>query len=415
MGTWLSRRTVARFLAGVPTFGAVCSARRICSFTSVAQVGMSADCAGHMCCPRAAEAVQRSWSRRENGAVAARVLVLGGSWFLGRWVVAEALGGGWSVTTFRRGLSGVDVPGAETVRGDRTVVADLERLAAAGPWDLVVDTSGYVPREEGLVARVLEPVAGRFVFVSSVSAYAGWPVEPLTEASAVLECPPDADGDFGYDGDPGPSVYGFTKAGCERAVSEVFGPERTTVLRPGVIVGPWEYVGRLPWWLRRMQRGGRVLAPGAPSRSIQPVDVRDVAWFALSGPAGVFNLTGSSSTMEAFLRVCAETVGAGRSGPAVDLSWVTDEEWLAARGVAQWTELPLWRVYPGTWQVSAAAALAAGFAPRSLRETVADTWEWLCSGEAGVRHERAGEQGISPEKEAAILGLWDAREQDHRG
>lgn len=188
--------------------------------------------------------------------------MLGGSWFLGRWVVTEALRAGWPVTTFRRGVSGSDVPGAEVVRGDRTSAGDLERLAAAGPWDPVVDTSGYVPREVGRVARALQPVAGRFVFVSSVSAYTGWPVEPLTETSAVLDCPPDADGDFGFDGDPGPSVYGFTKAGCERAVSEVFGSERTTVLRPGVILGRWEYVGRLPWWLGRMARGGRVLALG---------------------------------------------------------------------------------------------------------------------------------------------------------
>ena len=169
----------------------------------------------------------------------ARLLVLGGSWFLGRAVVAEALSRGWSVTTFRRGASGVNVPGAEVIRGDRTDPADVARLASAGPWDLVVDTSGYVPREQGVIARALEPVAGRFVFVSSVSAYVGWPVESLSEQSEVLDCPPDAGPDYGYDGDPGPTVYGFTKAGCERAVLEVYGPRRTMVLRPGVILGPW--------------------------------------------------------------------------------------------------------------------------------------------------------------------------------
>lgn len=345
--------------------------------------------------------------------VTGRVLVLGGSWFLGRWVVTEALRSGWSVTTFRRGLSGSDVPGAEVVRGDRTDERDLRRLAEAGSWDVVVDTSGYVPREVGQVARALEPVAGRYVFVSSVSAYAGWPVEPLTEASALLECPPDADGGFGFDGDPGPSVYGFTKAGSERAVVEVFGSARTTVLRPGVILGPWEYVGRLPWWLRRMERGGRVLAPGAPSRSIQPVDVRDVARFSLSAPGGVFNLTGTATTMEEFLLACADAVAVGRA--KIDLTWITDEEWLVAQGVAQWTELPLWRTYRGTWSVSAAAAVEAGFRQRNLQATVADTWTWMASDEAVIRHERAGEQGITAEKEAAVLGTWDARERDHCG
>lgn len=341
-----------------------------------------------------------------------RVLVLGGSWFLGRAAVEEALARGWAVTTFRRGVSGEDVPGVGIVRGDRTVRADLDRLVASGPWDLVVDTSGFVPREVGVVAQALEPVAGRLVFVSSVSAYAGWPLEPLTEAAEVLECPPDAGAEYGFDGDPGPSVYGFTKAGCERAVLEVFGPERTTVLRPGVILGPHEYVGRLPWWLRRMQRGGRVLAPGQPSRSIQPVDVRDVARFALTGPAGVFNLTGPGSTMAEFLGLCRDVVGGG--GP-VDLAWITDEPWLVAQGVTQWTELPLWRTYRGAWAVSSAAASSAGFVQHGLRSTVADTWAWMNAGGVAVGHERSTEQGISPEKESAILGMWDARELDHCG
>ncbi|MGH3565549.1 MAG: NAD-dependent epimerase/dehydratase family protein [Pseudonocardia sp.] len=340
-----------------------------------------------------------------------RVLVLGGSWFLGRVITEEALAQGWAVTTFRRGVSGQDVPGVETVRGDRTVRADLAQLARSGPWDVVVDTSGYVPRESGVIARELEAVAGRFVFVSSVSAYTGWPVEPLTEESEVLECPPDADGDFGFDGDPGPSVYGFTKAGCERAVREVFGRGRTVVLRPGVILGPWEYVGRLPWWLRRMERGGRVLAPGLPSRSVQPVDVRDVALFALSAPAGVFNLTGVDSTMEQLLGVCRDVVGSGR----VELSWVSDEPWLVEQGVRQWTELPLWRIYRGTWAVSSAAAVAAGFAQRGLRSTVVDTWEWMNAASGAVANERSTEHGITPEKESAILGMWDARERDHCG
>lgn len=337
--------------------------------------------------------------------------MLGGSWFLGRAVVDELLIRGVEVTTFRRGLSGEDAVDVDVVRGDRTVKADLDRLASSGPWNLVIDTSGYVPREAGLIARVLEPVAERFVFVSSVSAYAGWPVEPLSEDSEVLECPPDAGSDFGFDGDPGPSVYGFTKAGCERAVAEVFGPARTTVLRPGVILGPREYVGRLPWWLRRVERGGRVLAPGRPSRPIQPVDVRDVARFAVSAPPGVFNVTGAASTMADLLDSCRSVVG----GEQADFSWITDEEWLAAQGVAQWTELPLWRTYRGTWAVDSSAAVAAGLAPRGLRSTVADTWAWMRSGQPGLQHERNAEQGISAEKEAAILGIWDARERDRCG
>ncbi|MGH4017827.1 MAG: NAD-dependent epimerase/dehydratase family protein [Pseudonocardiaceae bacterium] len=344
----------------------------------------------------------------------ARLLVLGGSWFLGRTVADAALAGGWEVTTFRRGRSGEDAPGVTAIRGDRTSAEDLARLVEAGPWDAVVDTSGYVPREVLAMARSLESVAGRYVFVSTVSVYQGWPTVPLTEDSAVLDCPPDAGPDFGYDGDPGPSVYGFTKAGSERAVAETFGPDRSVLLRPGVIVGPREYVGRLPWWLRRVARGGRVLAPGRPDRAIQPVDVRDVADFALrtaTGPVGTFNVAASRrDSMGQFLAVCRDVTGSDAR-----FEWITDEPWLVAQGVAQWTELPLWRTYAGAWAVDSSHAHAAGLAGRSLRSTAADTWEWMHSGDLGVAHSRASEQGIYPDKETAILGLWDAREADRCG
>ncbi|HEX5403150.1 MAG TPA: NAD-dependent epimerase/dehydratase family protein [Pseudonocardiaceae bacterium] len=343
-----------------------------------------------------------------------RLLVVGGSWFLGRTVVDNALSRGWDVTTFRRGVSGDDAPGVAVVRGDRTSPDDLARLVKAGPWDAVVDTSGYVPREVQMVARSLEPAAGRYVLVSTVSVYEGWPIEPLDEDAPILDCPADAGAEFGYDGDPGPSVYGFTKAGCERAVSGTFGVDRSVILRPGVIIGPREYVGRLPWWLQRVERGGRVLAPGRASRSIQPVDVRDVADFALrtaTGPAGTFNVTApGDDTMGDFLTACRAATSSDAR-----FEWVTDEDWLVAQGVAQWTELPLWRTYAGAWAVDSSRARAAGLQTRSIRATVADTWEWLQSGNVAVVHERAGEQGIAPDKEAAILGAWDAREADRCG
>jgi nucleoside-diphosphate-sugar epimerase len=306
------------------------------------------------------------------------------------------------------------VAGVVTVAGDRTNPDDLVRLAQAGPWDAVVDTSGYVPREVLAVARALEPVVDRYVFVSTVSAYEGWPLEPLTEESAVLACPSDAGANFGYDGDPGPSIYGFTKAGSERAVTETFGDERTAVLRPGVILGPHEYVGRLPWWLRRVEVGGRVLAPGRPERSIQPIDVRDVAAFALrtaTGPTGIFNVAGiGRETMLSFLEACRTVTGSDAR-----FEWVTDEQWLVAQGVAQWTELPLWRTYVGAWAVDAKRAFSAGLTPRPLRNTVEDTWAWLNADDRGVAHERASEQGISADKEAAILGVWDAVKDDRCG
>lgn len=338
-----------------------------------------------------------------------RVLVLGGSWFLGRAVVEAALSVGAEVTTFRRGQSGGDADGVQLVRGDRSNPADLARLADAGPWDAVFDTTGYVPREALAVARALESAVDRYVFISTVSVYQGWPIEPLTDESAVLEAPSDAGPDFGYDGDPGPSTYGFGKAGCERAISETFGASRTSVLRPGVILGPREYVGRLPWWLRRLERGGRVLAPGNPDRSIQPVDVRDVARFALhcaTTPAGTFNVTApGTDTFGTFLRACAEVTDS-----TAEVVWA-DEELLVEQGVRQWTELPLWRIYAGAWDVDSSRARAHGLTTRPLEETVRDTWAWMHDGQL-IAHERAGELGISPEREEALLTLWNERASD---
>ncbi|MFI1760326.1 MULTISPECIES: NAD-dependent epimerase/dehydratase family protein [unclassified Streptomyces] len=167
-----------------------------------------------------------------------RVLVLGGRWFLGRAVAQDALARGWEVTVFNRGRCGTVPEGAQTVRGDRTVAADLARLASEGPWDAVVDTSAseMAPRDVLAGARALEPVAGRYVYVSTVNAYRGWPNDPLTEDSEVLDCPPDADVDYGRlpDDWDGPDwYYGRQKAGAERATATAFGDDRAVILRPG--------------------------------------------------------------------------------------------------------------------------------------------------------------------------------------
>ncbi|MEU6250452.1 SDR family oxidoreductase [Glycomyces sp. NPDC047010] len=330
-----------------------------------------------------------------------RLLVLGGSQFVGRAIVAEALARGWDVTTFNRGRSGLDLPGVEAVRGDRGNRADLERLAASGTWDAVVDSSGYVPRNVLEVARVLQPSVQRYVFVSTLSVYEGWPVQPLTEESPVLPCPPDADETFGTNTENGPTQYGYQKSGCEAAVLEVFGTASSTLLRAGVVLGPHEYVGRLPWWLQRIARGGRVLTPGDPARSIQPIDVRDIAGFAINavanGVEGAFNLTGSGeATFADFLDACAKATGV-----VPELVWTPDEVLLEC-GVRQWSELPLWRTSPGTWDVSSAKARAAGLATRPIADTVRDTWEWMHDAALEV-NDRSAEIGIAPEKEQRIL------------
>ncbi|GAA3632821.1 NAD-dependent epimerase/dehydratase family protein [Microlunatus ginsengisoli] len=338
-----------------------------------------------------------------------KILVLGGTGFVGRALVEEAVGRRWSVTTFNRGQSGRDVPGVDVIRGDRYRDTDLITLAGTGQWDTVFDCSGYVPGNVLDVSRALSACTAGYVFVSTVSVYAGWPAEPLTEDSRLLEAPPDAGPDFGVDVEDGPTRYGYQKAGCEAAVRDVFGPERCTILRPGVVLGPREYVGRLVWWLARISKGGRVVAPGPADRAIQPVDVRDLATFALqcatANHVGDFNVTAPirSSTFGDLLAHCMRVT----SGDAT-LVW-TDDEVLLRCGVRQWSELPLWRVSRGVWEVSSSRAEAVGLSTRPLAETVADTWAWMEGGGRIDGRDRAGEVGLSAERELQLLRCLDVR------
>ncbi|MEW9530228.1 NAD-dependent epimerase/dehydratase family protein [Microbispora sp. NPDC049125] len=334
-----------------------------------------------------------------------RLLVIGGSVFLGRAIVEEALARGHEVTTFNRGRSGADLPGVEAVHGDREVHADLERLVEGRRWDAVVDVCGFTPRVVLDSARTLSGHASHYTFISSISAYADRLETPgIDENSPTFECPPDAGAD---DGD-----YGELKAGCERAVEQYF-DGGALVVQPGLIIGPHENVGRLPWWLTRIAAGGRVLAPGDPSRPIQLIDARDIAEFTLDhaekGTTGRFLNGGVRGrvTFGSWLEECVAVTGSG-----AELVWV-DDRFLVDQGVEEWTELPLWLppVYPGAWDFSSAKAEAAGLTCRPLAETVRDTWEWLKDipvdersfGSARLSH------GIDPDKEARILAEWDAR------
>lgn len=335
-----------------------------------------------------------------------RLLILGGTWFLGRTLAEQGLAQGWHVTTFSRGRSGHGVPGTEAIHGDRTNAADIATLARAGTWDAVVDTSGYSPEMVRASASALRPAAPHYVYLSTVNAYRGWPDEPLADDSAVF----GTDGitetvDASHGSSP---AYGPLKAACERAAQRQFGSGQCLILRPGVVLGPYEYVGRLPWLLGRMARGGPVLAAGDPARPVQPLDVRDLANFILlaisnhlSGPMNVTAPIGHS-TYGTLLDTCNQA-----TGNRAELVWVEDE-WLAEQDVKPWTEIPLWRLSPGAWAVSSARALRAGLTCRRLEATVADTWDWLAH-EQPIAHERANEIGLDPLKEQRLLAAWQGR------
>jgi 2'-hydroxyisoflavone reductase len=335
-----------------------------------------------------------------------RVLVLGGSWFVGAAVVDQAVGEGHEVTVFNRGRTPARFQDAvELVHGDREDPENLAALATRGPWDAVIDVAGAVPAVVRDSAHALAAAAERYEFVSTVSAYRDWPHEPVTETSTLH--PHDPDAAAAPPGTPGPIAYGMLKAGCEAAIAREYAADQRLVVRPGVVLGPGEYVGRVPWWLSRMRRGGRVLAPGRPDRGIQPVDVRDLAGFLLQqidrAGSGVFNVAPPQDreTYGGLLSACADAIGA-----RPDVTWV-DEEWLADQGVRQWTELPLWRIPAGTWALDTAAASAAGLTCRPLDRTVRDVWEWLEAGGSPVPHPRWADHGIDEDKEAALLAAWD--------
>lgn len=292
---------------------------------------------------------------------AQRILVLGGTKFVGRAVVELALAAGHEVTLFNRGVTNPELfPEAEKLRGDRR--EDLGSLSDRS-FDAVVDVAAYEPDVVRRSVEVLSGRVGRYVFVSTVSVYAAHDTRAAQEPdSPVLSLSEVSD-------DPG-EQYGAKKAACEDIVRAAFGNSATTA-RPGLIVGPHDPTDRFSYWPRRMSLGGRILAPGSPEDLVQFIDVRDLGAFlvraATSGPAGTFNLVAPPISFGRLLEACRLP-----DIPA-ELVWVPSDALLRA-GVEPWMGVPLWIAGSG-WEaandVDPAPALAAGLESRPLSETVA--------------------------------------------
>ncbi|MGW2571131.1 SDR family oxidoreductase [Streptomyces sp. NPDC001537] len=328
-----------------------------------------------------------------------RLLVLGGTEFAGRAVVEAALGRGWEVTVLNRGRH--EVPsGVRALHGDRTAPDGLAALAE-GTWDAVVDTWSAAPRAVHDAARLLRGRAARYVYVSSCSVYA-WPAPAgYDERAPLVE---------GAEPDAEQTDYARDKRGAEIAAVEAFGAERSVLVRAGLILGPYENIGRLPWWLGRIARGGLVLAPGPRDLPLQYVDVRDLAeWILgavereLSGPYNMVSEQGHA-TMGSLLDACVAVTGSD-----AELRW-TDPGVILDAGIAPWTQLPVW-VPPGTdmhdsmHSGDVSRALATGLRCRPVGETVADTWRWL-QGIGGTAPQRPDRPpvGLDPVVEAKVLG-----------
>lgn len=336
-----------------------------------------------------------------------RLLILGGSQFVGRHIVETALARGHEVTLFNRGRTNPGLyANVEEIHGDRD-----GGLAALGDatWDAVIDTSGYLPR---VVRQSVEALSGRakqYVFVSSISVYKQPMADGEDESAALDTMDDETSEDIG-------AHYGALKVLCEQAVSSGF-DGLTLNVRPGMIIGPYDPTDRFTYWIWRIAQGGDVLAPGNPDRPVQFIDARDLAALMLTqtenGASGAVNATGPDHrvTMRDYLEACKRVTGSNAR-----LTWV-DDAFLQAHDVGPFMEMPFW--LPDTenalFTVSIARALADGLTFRPLDETIRDTWTWSQTRDADTPRWSAAfadnprAVGMNREREQALLKLW--REQ----
>ena len=321
-----------------------------------------------------------------------KILIIGGTKFLGRAAVETALDRSHEVTLFNRGETNPELfPDVEKLRGDRA--GDLSALEGR-KWDAVIDPSGYLPHVVRASAEALRDSTDRYLFVSSVSVYAD------------LSSGPDEDAPRGELGDmPADELrddyenYGPLKALCEDAVWDVYG-DRAIIVRPGLIVGPHDPTGRFTYWPHRVARGGEVLVPGMPENIVQFVDARDLgAWMVdlvERGESGAFNATRPGVSW-------AELIEAGRAVSGSDATPVfVSEEFLQQHEVGEWMELPLWLADPewtGMNKADVSRAEAAGLRFRPVEETVRGALE---------EAEMSDDAGMKPERERELLEAWQA-------
>ena len=340
-----------------------------------------------------------------------KLLVLGGTRFLGRHLVDAALGRGDVVTLFNRGQSQPGLfPTVESLQGDRD--GGLAPLAGR-TWDAVVDTCGLVPRIVRQSAQVLKGQVGHYTFVSSCSVYAGASVLGQDESAPVGTLADESVEEVTAES------YGPLKERCERVVEDAF-PGRAAVIRAGLIVGPHDYTDRFSYWPRRIAAGGDVLAPDGPDNPVQFVDGRDLAEWILRlaerGTPGTYNATGPERPLRIgeFLDACRSVTGSGAR-----FVWA-DEAFLLEHAVAAYSEMPLWvpRQALGFNTFDCRRALAAGLSFRPLARTIADTWTWDATRNAdertlGSRHMIPSP--LSREREGELLKEWAQRASAPQG
>ncbi len=330
-----------------------------------------------------------------------KILILGGTVFLGYHLVQSAKNAGHEVTIFSRGKTNTDLfPEVEKLVGDRD--GNLASLAGRR-WDAVIDTSGYLPRVVRDSVNLLKDAVEHYTFISSISVYRDFLKQGINESYAVGELEDPSSEDVG-------AAYGGLKALCENEV-EAGMPGRALIIRPGLIVGPQDPTDRFTYWPSRIDKGGAVLAPGNPDAIVQFIDVRDLAEWTIrmveGRRTGMFNATGPEYplTMQALLEQCIEVT---RSDAKI--IWMSNE-FLLQQGAGPWIELPLWIPGEGETEemkhmlsVNIDKAIADGLTFRPLEITIADTLEWDASRSISVR-----KAGMNEDKEEQLLKDWNSR------
>ena len=336
-----------------------------------------------------------------------KILVLGGTEFVGRHFVGTALVAGHEITLFNRGRRNPHLfPGVEKITGDRR--QSLDGLLGGRYWDSILDTSGYLPSVVANSARALQHRAAHYTFISTVSVYhaSELPISELSEVKVLAQ----QDLTSAESLVPGPcstpgggygSSYGALKAQCERECQSVFAG-RNLIIRPGVIAGRWDYSGRFTYWVERLRRGGATVAPGSPSRPLRLLDVRDLAEWILrlieQDVAGIYNATGQDNlSMGSMLKRISDAVSHASTLPI--LHWVPDHQ-LTSAGMRPMTSFPFWVTAENAMSLAIGnnAAVGRGLRFRSIADSAADVAEWIaCENDAPI----AG--GLSQAEEMLLL------------
>ncbi|HYF04456.1 MAG TPA: SDR family oxidoreductase [Patescibacteria group bacterium] len=325
-----------------------------------------------------------------------KILIIGGTVFLGRHIVEVALKNGHEVTLFNRGQHNPELfPAVEKLRGDRR--KDISVLKDR-MWDAVIDTSAYFPKDVSALADVLKGNVAQYVFISSVSVYEGFD-KPNDENSPLAQLPEGAD-QTKITGE----TYGALKVLCENEVFKSFKNE-ALIIRPGLIVGPHDPTGRFTYWPRRIARGGNVLAPGNPQAPVQFIDVRDLAKWIVSlvenRTMGIFNATGPKELlrMGEFLKECKEVLESD-----ADFTWVS-EDFLLKNEIAAFTEMPLWipAEAEDMSRTDISKAVNKGLTFCDLKTTIVDTQNW----DKTVTEKFPMDRSMTAEREKHLLKAWE--------